>query len=510
MTDSSTVGPGTVLGERYELTDIIGRGGFGTVWRARQLNMDRDVAIKVLPSQFMTLKDVVERFKREAKLASRLRHPNTITLHDYGQHENLLYIVMELLTGEDLADLLKREGRLPPERILHVARQVLKSLAEAHEQSIVHRDLKPENIFLSVVGDERDHVKVVDFGIAKLLQPTSADAEEPSGRRLTMSGSTVGTPTYMSPEQAAGEDVDGQTDLYALGIIMYEAANGRPPFHNKDPIKVMRAQLFDVVPPLRDPAQRGTLLDRVVQKALQKDRADRFETAQQMLLALAGEPVARPLIQGLELENLDEPSTGDLTEETGPNTDDFAPGKRFPNTLSFAKAIANDRETDAIPFGVVDAHADTVAPRARQPVRESAVDTASPSQPPGAIRAKSDRSDESISSSIMTVIPPTTESDDAPVILLTKRKTPASVAAQGPTDATKKPRPEADPVAAGRANELRDGADRDSDIYKSWEWEQGQDLDSESPQNIPQRDGIGVWFVLTLVILGIGAAIAYL
>ena len=130
MSDSdSVVGPGTVLADRYKLTKLIGRGGFGEVYEATQINMDRVVAVKILPAEFMSVYDVVARFKREAKLASRLRHPNTITLHDYGQHGEMLFIVMELLEGEDLADLLRVEGKLPLERIFHVATGILKSLA---------------------------------------------------------------------------------------------------------------------------------------------------------------------------------------------------------------------------------------------------------------------------------------------------------------------------------------------------------------------------------------------
>lgn len=400
MTNSATVGPGTVLADRYELSDVIGHGGFGTIWRARQLIMDRDVAIKILPPQFAEVKDVVERFKREAKLASRLRHPNTITLHDYGQHDDLLYIVMELLVGEDLADVLKREGRLPPDRIMHIARQVLKSLSEAHEQHIIHRDLKPENIFLSVVGDERDHVKVVDFGIAKLLQPDEESVEDV--RRLTLSGSTVGTPAYMSPEQAAGEEVDGATDLYALGIIMYEMACGRPPFHDKDPMKVMRAQLFEPVPPLRDRKLIGTVLDRVIQKALAKDRDQRFKTAHEMLLALAGEPVARPVIQGIAAAQLLDDSAGvetsseevRLADFIEPNTGDYAyPGEgRGPETLSFVKSVSDEAE---VPFDSVS------EARERAP------------------RSSGSQADAAITSSIVTVIEP---GDEADVILLTRRK----------------------------------------------------------------------------------------
>ena len=333
-----TVGPGTILAERYELIDEIGRGGFGMVYRAKQLNMDREVAVKLLPPNFMSIPDVVERFKREAQLASRLRHPNTITLHDYGSHENVLYIVMELLTGEDLADVLKRDGKLPVKRAIKIARQVLKSLSEAHEQGIVHRDLKPENVFLSVVGEDTDVVKVLDFGIAKLASPRPEDAHDEKNRALTISGSTVGTPTYMSPEQAAGEEVTGQSDLYTLGVILYEMINGRPPFHNRDPVKVMRSHLFDEVPPMRITELQGSVIERVIRKALEKELPDRFQNANEFLLALAGEPVARPKVQGVELRKLEELSApSSEAEEEG-----------FHQTLQFIDS--QRKSADEIPF----------------------------------------------------------------------------------------------------------------------------------------------------------------
>ncbi|MEM1349117.1 MAG: protein kinase [Myxococcota bacterium] len=284
MSRSKTyVVPGDILAGRYRITSEIGRGGFGTVYLAQQLNVDRDVAIKVLPPKFMSIPDVVERFKREATLSSRLQHPNTITIHDYGQHDNSLFIVMEYLRGEDLADVLRRERTLGRERIKHIARQVLKSLAEAHEHGIVHRDLKPENIFLTRVGDDDDVVKVLDFGIAKLAVP---EGTSPRERKLTMTGSTVGTPVYMSPEQAAGEEVNAQTDLYALGVIMYEMACGTPPFHDDSPVKVMRAHLFEEIPPLSERALHGSALERVILKALQKEQPLRYQTAREMMLAL--------------------------------------------------------------------------------------------------------------------------------------------------------------------------------------------------------------------------------
>src|SRR5690554_84989 len=277
--------PGMVLAERYQLSEEIGRGGFGMVYRARQLNMDRDVALKILPPKFMAVSDVVERFRREARLASRLRHPNTITVHDYGSHENLLFIVMELLEGEDLADVLAKQRTLEMERILHIGRQTLKSLHEAHSQNIVHRDLKPENIFLAHVGEERDFVKILDFGIAKLAMPEGHAIG--AGRKLTMSGSTVGTPTYMAPEQAAGDEVDPLSDLYALAVILYETACGKPPFHDESAARVMRAHLFTAVPKFTQHPLRDSRFEAILLKALSKEKLDRYPSAQAFLEALS-------------------------------------------------------------------------------------------------------------------------------------------------------------------------------------------------------------------------------
>ena len=276
--------PGTVLDGRFEILDEIARGGFGMVYRARQMNVDREVAVKTIPPESLHHTDVVERFKREAKLASRLSHPNTVTIHDYGQHGETLFLVMEFLEGEDLADVLSRTPKLPRERILRISRQVLRSLAEAHQYNIIHRDLKPENIFLSNIGHESDFVKVVDFGIAKLTGPDQSSAE--AGRKLTIEGNTVGTPTYMAPEQAAGGDVDARSDIYALGVIMWEMACGHAPYESDEPAAVMRNHIFEDVPRFDTGELQGSWLESVVLRALSKEKEDRFADAQAFLRAL--------------------------------------------------------------------------------------------------------------------------------------------------------------------------------------------------------------------------------
>ena len=437
---------GHVLAERYEILSEIGRGGFGMVYRARQLNVDREVAIKVLPPQFMAVADVVERFKREAKLTSQLTHPNTITIHDYGQADNLLYIVMELLEGEDLADLLKKEPTLPLERILPISQQILRSLGEAHGKGIVHRDLKPENVFLCDINEEEDFVKILDFGIAKLAQP---DGSTLPGRQLTVSGSTVGTPVYMSPEQAAGEEVDHLTDLYALGIMMYEMACGHPPFFDDNPVKIMRSHLFQEVPPFPKTSEHaGTHLERVILHALQKEKALRYQSAREFLLALEH---SRPKIMALPSSLLsalppatrkltppqleDDLPTIELSENSDPSEEylDLLPSMEVdPNTGAYASTEAKSARAmtpaDAVPFDALSKlsppeAASRLAGASGEP-SPAQMDFEEPEPPEGFSGAGLNTS-----SAILSIIEHTSElqpQQDEDVIVLTKPKKPSN------------------------------------------------------------------------------------
>lgn len=468
MSDSeSTVRPGQVLAERYRLTEEIGRGGFGMVYRARQLNMDRDVAIKILPPKFMSIPDVVERFRREARLASRLRHPNTITVHDYGKQDNLLFIVMELLEGEDVADVLMRKPTLSMDRILHIGRQVLKSLNEAHSHNIIHRDLKPENIFLTGVGGEEDFVKVLDFGIAKLAMPDVQGEEGNKLRKLTMSGSTVGTPTYMSPEQAAGEEVDALTDLYALGVILYEMACGRPPFKDDNPVKVMRSHLFEEVPRFPKGPLRDSRFESVIRKALSKDKAERISSAKEFLKALKGSPTDLLDHHAYEVE----PPTVELPDlaEDGIDSGDIAFDRtaayqvessdamspRSPHNtdtmLAAQDSTASDQAEASAPIPFESLPAD----QARDRVTEGAVsssltdisnlssnsDLHARSAPPGFESGSS-------SSSIITVLEP---GPDDEVILLTNKKDEADPTESAEAEAGASEPPAAEASASAEA-----------------------------------------------------------
>ncbi|MGM0574314.1 MAG: protein kinase domain-containing protein [Myxococcota bacterium] len=236
---------GTVWAGRYEILEYIGRGGMGGVFKARQIQMDREVALKVVHRSLCRDDKQVQRFEQEARTSSKLNHPNSIRVYDYGKTEDgRLFMAMEFLRGETLGHLLRREGGVEPERAVHIARQILKALAEAHQLGLVHRDLKPENIFICEIFGERDFVKVLDFGIAKAIGPTEESAN------LTQTGFICGTPRYLSPEQALGQGVDGRSDLYSVGVLLYEMLTGRPPFMGDNPISIVMKHVHDDPPPL--------------------------------------------------------------------------------------------------------------------------------------------------------------------------------------------------------------------------------------------------------------------
>lgn len=267
---------GERLGGRFLVLKKIGAGGMGAVYRARQEGMDRDVAVKVLLGDLAENETVLRRFTLEALAVSRLRHPNTIQIFDYGQTpQGNPYIAMELLEGQTLHDLLRKERPLPIRRALRIMSQVAASLAEAHEKGIVHRDLKPENIFLVPVSDNPDYVKVLDFGVAKLR-----DKDEKG--TLTQAGSIFGTPRYMSPEQCSAQPVDGRSDLYALGVMLYEMITGEAPFSSDQPLVLLLAHVNDPPPPPSGVSDKQVIpaeVEEFVLKLLAKAPEDRMQEA---------------------------------------------------------------------------------------------------------------------------------------------------------------------------------------------------------------------------------------
>jgi len=293
---------GITIAGRYTLTAKIGAGGMGVVYKATQGAVERDVAIKVLLPELVNDESLVARFHLEAKAASRLVHPNTITVYDFGQHEDLLFIAMEYLEGVSLSQVL-RQGPMPPGRCVKIMLQMLRSLAEAHKKGVIHRDIKPDNIFLVEIGDETDFVKVLDFGVAKLHGTNQQ-------KTLTQVGMIFGTPTYMSPEQARCQPLDSRSDIYALGVLMYEMLLGVCPFTAEEPVGLLLKHVTEPPPTFEEvhpELQVPKPLEVWVMKALEKDRADRFETADEMAnqleaiahdLQITFRTTALPIMQG--------------------------------------------------------------------------------------------------------------------------------------------------------------------------------------------------------------------
>ena len=206
------------LGHQYRIVRLLGRGGMGAVFLAREQALERLVAIKVLPKASAADEETRQRFRREARTAAGLSHANIVPLHGFGEIEGLLYLVMGFVSGESLRDRLKRDQRLPEQEARRILADVAEALASAHRHNVVHRDVKPDNI---LIEDETGRAFLADFGIAKGLD---------GGEELTQLGQVVGTPLYMSPEQAAGKDVDPRSDLYSLGAVAFTMLAGRPPF----------------------------------------------------------------------------------------------------------------------------------------------------------------------------------------------------------------------------------------------------------------------------------------
>ncbi len=263
--DSSGVDfTGRVIDSRYRVIRKIGEGGMGTVYAGEHVEIGKDVAIKILHPAYSTQQDLVERFRREARAASRIGHPHIIDVTDFGETEDgCAYFVMEHLDGIDLADVLSHERRLAPERACKIATQICRALAAAHAAGVIHRDLKPENIFLVARDGQADFVKVLDFGIARSMG---------RARRLTNPGVAMGTPEYMAPEQAEGGAVDQRSDIYSVGALIYEMTSGSPPQMSRDK---------ELIPPRGIKADVPEELDRIVVRALDPDPALRYQSMAQ-------------------------------------------------------------------------------------------------------------------------------------------------------------------------------------------------------------------------------------
>jgi serine/threonine protein kinase len=269
---------GRVLKGSYRITGVLGEGGMGMVYRGEHLTLPRQVAIKTLLPKAVASAESRERFEREAAIAARLNHPGVTQVYDYGIDGDMPFLIMELIEGPSLADVLEREGPLPPARALSIARQLFAVLAESHRLQLVHRDVKPDNIrLLRYTVDTPPVVKVLDFGIAKQMGTEQA--------KLTATGAVLGTPLYIAPEQAMGEKIDGRADQYSAAATLYEMLAGRPPIVGTSLASILYNQVAREPPPLPDTVPES--LRKVVMRMLRKDPNERFQDEADLDKALA-------------------------------------------------------------------------------------------------------------------------------------------------------------------------------------------------------------------------------
>jgi serine/threonine protein kinase len=271
---------GKVLAGKYRIDSLLKHGGMGAVYRATHLMLHKPIAIKLIKPELVTSEDTIRRFHREAQAASQLDHPNIVTIHDLGKAEDgTLYIAMELVTGTSLKELVKTEGALEPGRAIRIAAAIGSALTLAHRQQIIHRDLKPQNIMICRDAEGHEQPKLLDFGIAKTF--------ESEGPALTSTGLVLGTPHYMSPEQAKGTAVDGRSDLYSLGIILYEMLVGKVPFEAPSIPAILVKHLNETPkPPTALRPGLDASLETIVLRCLEKEPAGRYQTAQELTRAL--------------------------------------------------------------------------------------------------------------------------------------------------------------------------------------------------------------------------------
>src|SRR2546428_6849755 len=279
-----TLSIGTRLG-RYEIRSKIGEGGMGELYLAQDTNLDRKVALKILPADVAAHQDRMKRFVQEAKTASALNHPNIITIHEIDQTDSVHFIATEFIDGETLRQRM-RNAPMKLSDVLDVSAQIASALSAAHAVGIVHRDVKPENVMLRRDGI----VKVLDFGLAKLTErvpPDSVDTEAPTSVK-TDPGTVVGTAIYMSPEQARGLQVDARTDIFSLGVVVYEMVAGRLPFEGSTSNEVLASMLSEKEsqPLARYSREAPVELERIVSKGLRKEREQRYQTTKDLLLDL--------------------------------------------------------------------------------------------------------------------------------------------------------------------------------------------------------------------------------
>src|SRR5882757_2676370 len=268
----------------YRINSAIGAGGMGEVYRATDMKLGRDVALKILPPDVASDPERLARFQREARAVAALNHPNVVILHSVEESDGVHFLTMELIEGQPLDRLIPADG-LPVERIIEIAGALAEALAAAHEKGIIHRDLKPANVMLTTEG----RVKVLDFGLAKDVGAETSDGATQTSAGLTQAGVVMGTPAYMSPEQIAGRALDHRTDIFSLGILLYEMASGRRPFEGASSAETISAILRDTPRPLSElRADLPEQLCQLIQRCLEKNARDRFPSVRDVRDALRG------------------------------------------------------------------------------------------------------------------------------------------------------------------------------------------------------------------------------
>ncbi len=343
---------------KYEIVRELGAGAMGTVYEGFDAVIERRVAIKTIGAKFLAegTEAAVNRFKREAQAAGRLQHPGIVAVYEYGEEPAQAYIVMEFLQGQNLRQLMRAKGRLDLIDSYGLTRQLLMALGYSHEQGVVHRDIKPANLMVTGTGALK--LKVMDFGIARI-----------EGSAMTQTGSVIGTPTHMAPEQLMGQPVDGRADLWSAGVILYELLTGRSPFSDETPLAAMHHVLnADPAPPSAVDERIGTAFDAVMVRALAKRPAERFQTAAQFSAALLSAFRGRAAAAQMQPANHDArhtPSPVQATRQAFPGAVD-APGEPAALSATLPVHILLDVET---------ALARAIGPLARQLVRRAAAGT---------------------------------------------------------------------------------------------------------------------------------------
>lgn len=317
---------GRVLDGRYRIERSVGEGGMGIVYLATHVTLNKRMAVKVLRGEMARDQDVVQRFVQEAQASSAIGHPNIIDISDFGRlPDNAVFFVMEYLEGEPLTDRISRSKGLQVREALPILEQIASALSSAHSAGIVHRDMKPDNIFLIQRGQTRDFVKVLDFGIAKVGGAAS---------KLTKTGTVFGTPHYMSPEQAAGQMVDQRTDIYALGVIMYEMVTGKVPFDADTFMGILSKHMFEPPRPPTEVGEKADLgaLEPVILRALAKKPEQRYQSMDDLIVDLG-------LVRSGERPNL--PMTSVPVPNLGPRVNEFARHAPAQTVVQYAPGAQN-------------------------------------------------------------------------------------------------------------------------------------------------------------------------